>query len=302
MNPPRYLDIGRDDAVYADQGGGPAEILRFPAAGGTPQRTPLGGAGWALLAPPSFVGLPDGRVLVPSRGAGRNRLLLAGTDRGETPLLETATDSATPTVVLGDDAIAFVAETGPNQVIAVASLTNGQILRRLNGTRGVNAIQSLSVSTDRKTVFYASGGTIWSVPSDDGPPREVHQGDAVAVDPRTDELIVQQIDPKGARLVRVDPATGQERPVAFQGDVFLAPFPISGTAVAPDGRILVQIIARDSWFFKPGLVDPRTGRLERIPLNYDGDALSPAWGPSGDVIAAGGPLVSSLLRFRLESR
>jgi len=303
-SPPAYLDIGADDAVYADQVARVGEILRFPASGGTPERTTMAAGGLTALgqaASTSVVGLPDGRVLVASRMSGRNRLMLAGTDRTMRPLIETATESTTPAAVLGDDAIAFVADTAPNQTIALASLTTGHILRRLDGTRGVN-VESLAVSSGRETIFYASRGTIWAVPSSDGPPRKIHQGDAVAVDPRTNDLIVQQFDAKGARLVRTDPTGARETSLSFDSDVFLALFPMSGMAVGRDGRILVQITGRDFWFFRPGLVDLRTGRLDRIPLNYDGDVLSPGWGPGGDVIGAGFSLASSIWRFRLDAR
>src|SRR5436190_89262 len=59
----------------------------------------------------------------------------------------------------------------------------------------------------------------------------VRTGDAVAVDPQTNDLIVEQFDSKGARLVRLDPTRGREQPVSFQGDVFLALFPMSSMAV-----------------------------------------------------------------------
>jgi hypothetical protein len=84
--------------------------------------------------------------------------------------------------------------------------------------------------------------------------------------------------------------------------MFLALFPLSGNAVDRDGRILVQVTGRDFWFFQPGLVDPATGRLERIPLSYEGDVLSPGWSQSGDIVSAGFPLTSSIWRFRASAR
>jgi serine/threonine protein kinase len=294
-----YLDTGPDGALYADQLDRAGQILRFPASGGNPER--IGVIPTAMIGEGFPVSLRDGRVLMSSRLLGRNRLMVVGKGRDAYPLLEGQAESTTPAAVLSDDQIAFLADAAPNQTIAVASLTTGRILRRLEGTRG-GSIQSLAASSDRKTIFYASRGTVWAVDTTDGRPRKVHQGDAVAVDPRTDGLIVQLFDSRGARLVRVDPTGGPDRPVTFKSDMFLALFPLSGNAVDRDGRILVQVTGRDFWFFQPGLVDPATGRLERIPLSYEGDVLSPGWSQSGDIVSAGFPLTSSIWRFRASAR
>jgi hypothetical protein len=301
--PSAYLASGPDESIYADQIVGRAEVLRFPVSGGTPERIAgiSSGFGGGIGVPPSILNLPDGRILLSTRVSGRLRLMVAGADREARPLLETPAESSTPAVVMGDDEVAFMADTAPNQTIAMASLTSGRILRRLEGTRGAS-IEGMAVSSDRQTIFYGSRGTIWAIPANDGPPRKVHEGDAVAVDPRTDDLIVQQFDAKGARLIRVAPDGGRAQAVPFEGDVFLALFPMSGTAVGRDGRILVEITGRDFWSFRPGLVDPKTGRLEPIPLDYTGDVLSPAWSQKGDVIAAGSSIASSMWRFRRESR
>lgn len=294
-----YLDAGRDGTIYADQLDRIGEILRVPVSGGVAERV--------AVVPSAIVGeafplsLPDGRVLLSSRLSGRMRIMVGGGGHDPTPLLETQAESRTPAAVVNDDEIAFVIDTPPNQTIAIASLTTGRVLRRLEATRGAS-VASLAVARDRQTIFYASRGTVWAVPATDGPPRKVHQGDAVAVDPRTGELIIQLFDASGARLVRVDPAGSSERPIPFTSDVFLALLPMSGSAVDQQGRILVQVTGRDFWFWQPGVVDPATGRLDRIPLNYDGDVLSPGWSRDGTVVSAGFSLASSIWRFRQHSR
>jgi hypothetical protein len=294
-----YLDAGRDGTIYADQLDRIGEILRVPLSGGVPERMAVVPS--ALVGEAFPLSLPDGRVLLSSRLSGRMRIMVAAGGRDPSPLLETQMDSRTPAAVVTDDEVAFLLDAPPNQTIAIASLATGRVLRRLEATRGAS-VASLAVARDRQTIFYASRGTVWAVPANDGPTRRIHQGDAVAVDPRTGELVIQLFDASGARLVRVDPSGGSERPIRFTSDVFMALLPMSGSAVDQRGRVLVQVTGRDFWFWQPGVLDPATGRLDRIPLNYDGDALSPGWSRDGAVVIAGFSLASSIWRFRQHTR
>src|SRR5207245_1925036 len=91
------LDVAPGARLYLDQVQRPLEVLRFdlPAAGRAPagpERLPV-----ERLAAPLWretetvarpVELPDGRVLVPSKVAGRDRLLALLPGRDPTPLLE----------------------------------------------------------------------------------------------------------------------------------------------------------------------------------------------------------------------
>ena len=244
--------------------------------------------------------LPDRLILETSRRSGRSRLLVAQPGSNQSGFVEALTGSTTPVAALNSDEIVFLSGSGADRTIAVASLAKARVLRRLEGTRGAS-VESLAVSSNRQTVYYASGGTIWAVPISDGKPRPLHPGNSVAVDPRSGDPIVQLVDPSGVRLQHLS-GDGTSRPIAFKSDVLLAPFPLSSTAVGMDGRILVQVTSRDSWFFRPGLVDAVAGRMDRIPLSYEGDVMAPGWGPMGEVVATGTPLRSTIWRFRPAAR
>jgi hypothetical protein len=296
-SPTAFLDSGPGDMILADQTIGTSEVIRFAAAGGTPVQI-------VALPAAQFEGfpivLPDRRIVATSRRSGRSRLLLAQPESTQTSFVETLTDSTTPAAALNNDEIAFLSGRGPDRTIAIASLSKARVLRRLEGTRGVS-VESLAVSSNRQTIYYASGGTIWAVDMSDGMPRRLRTGNSVAVDPRSGDPIVQLVDAAGVHLLRMTDA-GTSQPITITSEVLLAPFPLSSNAVGADGRILVQVTSRDSWFFRPGLVDPVSGRMDRIPLNYEGDVMAPGWGSTNEVVATGSPLRSTMWRFRPAAR
>jgi hypothetical protein len=160
------------------------------------------------------------------------------------------------------------------------------------------AIDSLTVSRDRQTLFFASKGAIYALPTADGSPRKIAQGDAVAAYPGGDELVVQLFEPDGARLARVNAAAGTTQPIEFSGEARLALMPMTGTAVDRGGDILVTVTQRHLWFWRPGLVTPTRRRLEPIPLDYQGDIIAPAWTSDGRVVSIGQSLSARLWRFR----
>jgi len=91
---------------------------------------------------------------------------------------------------------------------------------------------------------------------------------------------------------------GAEQPVPFQSVLRLAPVRFSPNAIAKDGRMLLSVAAPDLWFYGAGILDPRTGKVDRIPLNFAGDQLSPGWQEDGRVLSSGWPLKVTLWRFR----
>jgi hypothetical protein len=93
------------------------------------------------------------------------------------------------------------------------------------------------------------------------------------------------------------PATGgDERPIPIEGDLPLAPVQLSPNAVGKDGRVLVSVDAPDYW--AAGILDPRSGKLERIPLRFTGDILAPGWLDDGRILSSAWPFRSTLWRFR----
>jgi hypothetical protein len=59
--------------------------------------------------------------------------------------------------------------------------------------------------------------------------------------------------------------------------------------------------SHDSWFEAPAvIIDPRTGRVDKIPISFGGDIHGAGWTKDGRIIATGLPTQSSLWRFRPE--
>src|SRR5262249_50299261 len=141
------------------------------------------------------------------------RLVIAEKGKDPVSFLQTTEQTQGPIAQVGTDEIAFVA--GPNRgnAIAIASLTSGQIVRRI--PVDIGPIESLVATADGKTVFFASAGTIWSVPVDGGQPRGVCKGIGVALDLKRQSLIVEVGDGLSRRLLResLDGQTSREIPL-----------------------------------------------------------------------------------------
>ncbi len=291
---PWWMDAGPDGSLYIDQVDRPGEVLRFAASGGAPERVAISQTYLLGAALP----LPDGRVLFPSRAAGRDRLLVAAPGKDPIPLVDTQEETAWPATLVGNREVAFLAGTNPNRIIVVASLADGRIVRRLKGAKGAGSTWSLAASPDGKTLYYVASGTVWAIPSTDGEPRKICAGDSVAVDLRRQELIVQLNEKEGIRLVRVPVAGGgPEKVIPIGGELRLTPSPLAPNAVGKDGRIAVAVSSTDNWFWQPALLDPETGKLERV-LTYPGDTYSPGWTADGRILSMTQPLRAALWRFR----
>src|ERR1700674_4379202 len=105
----------------------------------------------------------------------------------------------------------------------------------------------------------------------------------VAIDPRgpTGSLIVQVNALDGVKLLRVPLDGSTELSILFSSPLRLAPIPISGSAVGPDGRIAVTVTSPDTMFRGVALLDPSTAVLERLPVAFDGDLQYPGWSRDG---------------------
>jgi hypothetical protein len=291
---PWFMDVDKDSNLYLEQADRPIEVLRFAASGGTPEL--LAGSEVAPAGGLVTLQLPDGRVVLDSVAAGRSRLLAARPGGEATPLIETKEETSGPACQVGEGEVAFLLGPHGRAVVAVASIADGRIVGRLEDVPG-GEVTDLAASPDGKTLYYVASRVVWAIASSGGQPRRVAPGDAVAADPNGTDLIVQLIEKEGIRLVRVAASGGAEQPIPFQGSLRLAPVPIGPNAIGKDGRVLLAIATPDAWFYGAGILDPRGGRLERIPINFTGDLLSPGWLDDGRVLTSGWPLKATLWRF-----
>jgi len=76
--------------------------------------------------------------------------------------------------------------------------------------------------------------------------------------------------PPDEALMRVLVSGGAGEPIPIQSSLPVAPSRISPNAVGKDGRIVLSIAPPDSWFLDVGILDPRSGKLERVPINLTG--------------------------------
>jgi dipeptidyl aminopeptidase/acylaminoacyl peptidase len=290
---PWFMDVDKDGNLYLDQADRPIEVLRFAASGGTPELlagSEVAAGGLVTLQ------LPDGRVVLDSVVAGRSRLLAARPGGEATPLIETKEETSGPACQVGEGEVAFLLGPHGRGVVAVASIADGRIVGRLEDVPG-GEVTDLAASPDGKTLYYVASRVVWAIAAGGGQPRRIAPGDAVAADPNGTDLIVQLIEKEGIRLVRVAVSGGAEQPIPFQGPLRLAPVPIGPNAIGKDGRVLLSVATPDSWFYGAAILDPRGGKLERIPINFTGDLLSPGWLDDGRVLTSGWPLKATLWRF-----
>ncbi len=289
------LDVGPDGSIYLDQHDRPQEFLRFRPEKSIPER--LATAFRTRAMSPLLLPGSEGRLLLPSTSSGRDRLLTAMPGKDARPFADTGMQTGPPAVRVGDDKVAFLAGEGPQRRIALASLPEGRILKRLEQAPGQN-IDTLAASPDGKILYYVQVGQVYAVPTADGPPQKIHPGDSVAVDPNNSELIVQMTGKDGVKLYRLQAAGGKGEEIPVRSALRLAPSPLAPDAVGQDGRILVAVTTRDSWFYSVAILDPKTGNLEPIALDYHGDLRQPAWGPDGLILATGLPFKTDVWRFR----
>ncbi len=293
---PWYVNAGIDGSLYVEFLDNPAELLRFPATGGVPERLNSVGRNF-FMHPAQFA---DGRVLLPSLTSGRRRLLVASPGEALRPFLDSTEQSSPPAALVGRDEVALVGggfSASSPPVVLLASVADGRILRRFEQTKGTGC-SALSVSADEKTLYSVESGWISAIDLATGSVRRLRPGNGVAADPTQPGLVVQLNDKTGVHLVRASLSGGPDVAIPIPGDVRLSPSPIAGNAVGKDGRIVVSVLAKDSVFSGPAILDPATGTLEKVPVQYEGDILPSSWAGDGSLLGMGVGLKSDLWRFR----
>jgi hypothetical protein len=302
LTPAFGLDVDDRGRLYLDQLQRPLEVLRFPAEGGPAERVASISRGWAQTAAAGYpVELPDGRVVLPSKVSGRDRLLAALAGRDPVPLLEQHQgETAPPVVLLGGRRLAFLAGSAKDRQLKLAELEDDQV--RIAGTlKGVPGygLTGLACSPDGKTLYYVHASQVWEVEADGSrAPQKVEEGDGVAVHPATGELLVQRFETAGVRLYQVPRPGGPRKEVKVRpGPLRLAPSPIGARALDKEGRVLVASTSKDSWFWRPAVLDPAAGTLEPIRVDFEGDIYLANWARDGKVLGVGYTYKSELWRL-----
>jgi Tol biopolymer transport system component len=292
-----FLDAAGDGSIYLDQVHRPFEVLRFPATGGIPELAVETSQG------SSAVPLPDGRIVYAASVASRGTVMVTRPGKNAVPLIETEEETQGPLALAGKDVIALkIGKPGgyKNKMVALVSVTDGRVVQRLESTRGI-WMASLAASPDGKTIYYSSDATVSAVSVDGGEPRKVGSGDNLAAHPNGKEIIATRDEGTRIGLYRIPVNGGAAQRIPFNTDLLLNPT-LSPAAIRGDGRIAVTVLRPDSWWDEPGILDPATGKVERLNVPYSGDAMAPAWTADGRMISSGLLIEGSLWRFRKETK
>jgi tRNA A-37 threonylcarbamoyl transferase component Bud32 len=281
--------MGPDGSIYLDQMNRPAELVRYAPSTGRLDRTPL---------PPSFSGgvfpLRDGRVLAAERSAGRLRIAAYAPGTDPTDFLGSRATSTFPIASLGSDQVLVRLTDSSGAALVAASASTGSITMRKAGLD----YQSLAGSPDGKTIFVADSGAIWSMPVAGGQRRRLAQGSAVATDPGGRYLVTQVIGSDGVRLLHVPLDGGAAHQIPVHGDTPVSINQLAPNAVATDGRIVVEVVSKGSWFWPAAILDPVTGKLSIVPPGLSYDMILGGWDTEGHVVATALGLECGLWRFR----
>ena len=60
--------------------------------------------------------------------------------------------------------------------------------------------------------------------------------------------------------------------------------------------------SKDLWSCPAAVLDPKTGKLEKVLVPYDADMLFPGWTSDGRIITMALPLKAGIWRFRAEAQ
>ena len=127
----------------------------------------------------------------------------------------------------------------------------------------------------------------------------IRAGDGVAVEPSGRYLLVSVREIRW-RLFRLPLDGGAEEEINPHGADLVQDTErtLSQAALSTDGRLLLSLQPRDSWFNPPGLLDTATGRITRLPSDDSSDYHAMAWLPDGQIAALHYGLNATLWRFQ----
>jgi eukaryotic-like serine/threonine-protein kinase len=288
--PPWYLDSAPDGAIYLDQIWESQTLLEFPESGGLPKR--LTGTFNRRLG--SLAVLRDGRVLVQTASGNSRRIMIVEKDGTLSPLVESNESCGPPVALVGDHNVAVA--TDRSGEIAVVSIADGRMLSRMQFKK--SPIDSLATPDEGKTFYFISGGVVWKVASAGGEPVQVTAGDSLVFDPDGRELVIALGDKDSYKLMRLPLAGGVAQPITWTGDLRMSTLSLTAGAVNRDGKIVVATASAAQWAYSVGVVDMRAGTLKAVPHTFDGEVVTPAWGPKGDIVAVGREYNFTMWRFR----
>jgi eukaryotic-like serine/threonine-protein kinase len=294
------LDAAKDGTVFVDQQNNTLDVLKINPSGASVQRVARTETSFLRS---HTVEVPDGRVIVPALVSGRPRLMLTKTNKLATSLIDTAEETSGPISVVGGENVAFLLGSGPAKSVAIASLTDRRLIRRIAVPNAASIVQ-LSASADGKTLYYVSTNTVFEVSSAGGEPRQIALANSFAVDSRHGEMILQRVGSDlSVRLFRMPLSGGSEEEIKINDSVRMGDVALAANAVGNDGKILVTTaLDASTWYWQVSVFDPKTGDAKHIPTDFAGDILYAGWTTDGQILAMGVNTEGSIWRFRPQTK
>jgi len=289
--------FGPDGSFYFGLRHRAAELLRIPSQGGKPEMIAPGGT--------HVLGLPDGRILSTITTAGQSRVMVYDSPRPNdghklpTPFVQILEPTRLPGIVAGAQVILFAGETGKITPVAV-DVRTGQIEHRWQNVTLSAAPYTICASSDGRTIYYAAGDNILAADRGNNPPRVVCRGGAAALTADGLTLVVARPGNPMHELCRVPVSGGKEEWIPIDRKLRLnVSSPIQGAATqGPADRVPVLMLGNESYFNIITLLNPATGSITRVPLDYRGDVFYPIWAGQDTLLAIGTPLRSKIWRCR----
>ncbi len=286
------MDVGRDGSIFLDIWHRPTQLLRFSEAGGDPTQAlvpyDMEGVGFGVS--------PAGKNFVEGTIGGKRRLLTSTASGDWRPFVQTSEETGGAFSVSAGGRIAFLIGARPSRQVGIASAIDGRIVGRV--ALDDPKPESLALSPDGRTLYYAAKGYIWSL-AVTGPakPKQLIEGNRVSIAPSGEFLYVEQLakDPPG--VVRVALADGSATPVALPNDLRPTIDGFGANPVDARGRVLIEVASADSFYYSAAIYDPSGGTVTRVPLRFEGDIWVPSWAPDGHIMALGARYSSSIWRY-----
>jgi eukaryotic-like serine/threonine-protein kinase len=290
------FDIDARGNIYVGVRARSAELFAFPLAdssGRAPQRLStlptMNTREQQTLAP-----LPDGRMLAASRAGNRDRIQVMAAGRPPFALVDGEEETRPPATAIGTTHAAVMMGPRASPDIAIVNTTDGRLVRRFKApSPGIGA---MSASPDGRTLYYTTGGSVWSIPSEGGTPTKIGAGDSLTVDPERGDLIVKLDEGARMRLVRMKPSGGAVEEIPIRGDLRLTPRPLLSGAVR-QGRLALAVASADSWFWHAAILDLKTGVVTKLAETNPSDFHFVTWRSDGVPIGFGYGLDTRLWKF-----
>ncbi len=279
-------DVGPDGSLYVDQSVRTKEIHRL-RAGHLDTRSFSAITGFQVLP------LADGRLLAMVRAAGKTRIVVLADGREPTRFVMTDDPTSSPMATLGRELVLLniTGADGRANLAAIAAKT-GRIVKRFGGVK----IKHVAGSPDGKTIFFTNESQVWRMSVDGGKPERVTAGNQVAIDPAGRYLVVSRITDAGAQLVRVPLDGGAEVPIALHG-LHHAPGGLMPNAIGRDGRIALEVVSPQSWFWPAAILDPAAGTIA-LTASGKGYDMWTGWAFDGSLVSTASPLQSRMWRVK----